>query len=206
MSSSTNSTRRAVLYHRVSTVDQDQAGARTELRQAAAARGLDVVLEVEETGSGARNDRPGLRQVLEMVRRHKADVVLVWKLDRFGRSVLDVLANIQELTRAGARFVAVTQGIDVSPDGDAVSRLVLTLLAAVAEFERDLIRERTRLGLSNARKKGVTLGRPPTHPAPDHSRVAALLAAGRSRRSIARELGVGEWAIRRMAGAAAKGK
>ena len=85
-----------------------------------------------------------------MTFRGDVDAVVVWKLDRWGRSALDVLANIQALADAGVRFVAVTQGLDVKPSGDAMSRLLLTVLAAVAEFERDLIRERTLLGLARA--------------------------------------------------------
>jgi hypothetical protein len=88
-------------------------------------------------------------------RRGKLDAAVVWKLDRFGRSALDVLANIQDLDAAGVRFIATTQGIDIRPGGDARSRLMRTMLAAVAEFERDLIRERTRLGIAKARATGL---------------------------------------------------
>src|SRR5947208_12543505 len=103
------------LYHRVSTRDQNRALARRELRQAAAARGLAIVLDVEETGSGARNNRPGLCRVMEAARKGQIAAVLVWKLDRFGRSSLDLLSNIRALTDGGVRFVAVTQGLDVRP-------------------------------------------------------------------------------------------
>ena len=136
---------KAALYHRVSTLDQDPALARHELREAAGRLGFEVVLDVEETGSGARNDRPGLKKLMEAARRGAIAAVVVWKLDRFGRSALDLLANIRELVEAhGVRFVAISQGIDVKPGGDAISRLLLTMLSGVAEFERDLIRERTK--------------------------------------------------------------
>lgn len=171
------------VYHRVSTTDQDPALARQELRAAAAARGLTVALEVEETGSGARNDRPGLQRVLAAARRGEVGAVLVWKLDRFGRSALDLLANVEALEREGVAFECVTQGISIRPGGDAVSRLLLTMLAGVATFERDLIIERTRLGLAKARAAGKTLGRP--RRTVDVERARRLQAEGRSIRAIA---------------------
>lgn len=151
-------------YHRVSTVDQDPTLARAELRAAAAARGVDLavdLVELEETASGGGNDRPQLAVLLELARRHLVTHVLVWKLDRFGRSALDVLHHVQQLERAGVTFVAITQGLEVGPDAGPMGRLVLTVLAAIAEFEREIIRERTRLGLAAARARGRTLGRPP---------------------------------------------
>jgi len=147
-------------YHRVSTRDQDPKLARLELRRAAASRGLRVVAAIEETGSGARNDRPGLRRVLELVTSGRVAAVLVWKLDRFGRSTLDVLANVEAINRAGATFIATTQGLEVGPRASAMGRVVLTVLAAVAELERETISERTRLGLQAARRRGRRPGRP----------------------------------------------
>jgi DNA invertase Pin-like site-specific DNA recombinase len=143
---------------------------------------------VEESASGAWNARPGLQRVIEAARLGQIDVVVVWKLDRWGRSSLDVLANIQALADAGVRFVAVSQGLDVKPHGDAMSRLMLTVLAAVAEFERDLIKERTVLGLARARRKGVVLGRP-KHKGPSPAKVHALRRQGKSWSVISNELG-----------------
>lgn len=196
---------RAALYHRASTLDQDPALARDQLRAAAAARGLKVALEVEETGSGARNDRPGLQRLMDAARRGQLDVVLVWKLDRFGRSALDLLANLRHLEDAGVRFVAVTQGIDLRPGGDSMSRLLVTMLAAVAEFERDLIRERTLLGVQKARRSGKRLGRPPARNAPAPDLVRKLRADGLSWVEIGRRLGCHEAAARRAAKAGAAG-
>ena len=186
---------RAALYHRCSTLDQNPALARDELHAAAARLGAEVTLDVEETGSGARNDRPGLQRVMDAARRGKLDVVLCWKLDRFGRSALDVLANIRDLDAAGVRFIATTQGIDIRPGGDAMSRLILGVLASVAEFERDLIRERTRLGMAKARQGGKRIGRPRV-PRPDPATVARLRAQGRSWSQIATDLGCSTWAAR----------
>jgi DNA invertase Pin-like site-specific DNA recombinase len=179
---------RAALYHRCSTLDQNPALARDELRAAAARLGAELVLDLEETGSGARNDRPGLQRLMEAARRGKLDAVLVWKLDRFGRSALDVLANIRDLDAAGVRFIATTQGIDIRPGGDAMSRLILGVLASVAEFERDLIRERTRLGMAKARASGKPIGRPQVA-RPDHADVARMRAERKSWRAISAALG-----------------
>jgi len=127
---------RAALYHRVSTTDQDPATARHELRAAATARGYTIAMEVEETGSGARNDRPGLQEVMSAARRSRIDAVLVWKLDRFGRSTLDLLGCIQQLVAAGVRFEAITQGLAIDPRRiDPTANLILGVLAAVSEFE-----------------------------------------------------------------------
>lgn len=188
--------KRAAIYHRVSTVDQDPGAARLELERAAAQRGYSVVLSIEETGSGANNDRPGLLELLAAARRGDLDAVLVWKLDRFGRSALDVLTQIRELETAGVRFVAITQGLDVQPGGDAMSRLLLSVLGAVAEFERDLIRERTRLGLERARARGERLGRPRARgPSPDLA-VHYKGAVGMSIREAAHVLRCSTWALR----------
>ncbi|HEX9052302.1 MAG TPA: recombinase family protein [Anaeromyxobacter sp.] len=174
-----------VTYHRVSTVDQNPTLARDELRAAATRLGGEVVLAIEEQGSGARNDRPGLQRVLDAARRGKLDAVVCWKLDRFGRSVLDVLANVRALEAAGVRFIVTTQGLGVRPGGDAMSRLILSVLASVAEFERDLIRERTRLGLRKARADGKRIGRPAVLAPATVAQAKRLRAAGQSWAQVA---------------------
>lgn len=151
---------RAALYHRVSTLDQNPEAAFHELEIAAKQRGAKVVVAMKEKGSGANNDRPGLQQILRDARRGYFDQVLVWKLDRFGRSALDLLANIRTLTNAGVGFAVITQGIELRPGGDAMTNLLITMLAAVAEFERELIGERTRAGMAHARRNGKHVGRP----------------------------------------------
>lgn len=172
---------KAALYHRVSTLDQDAKLARDELRGWARRHKARVVLDVEEKGSGANNDRPGLQRVLEAARAGKLDVVVVYKLDRWGRSALDVLTNLRELVEvAGVRFVASSQSLDVRPGaGDAMSRLLLQVLASVAEFERDLIRDRTKIGLARARKRGAQIGRKPV-PRPDVDVVREMMFARES--------------------------
>ncbi len=176
---------KAALYHRVSTNDQNRTLARRELRQAAAARGLRVVLDVEETGSGARNNRPGLRRVMEAARTGQIGAVLVYKLDRFGRSSLDLLSNIRALTDSGVRFISTSQGLDVQPDGNSMSQLILTVLSGVAEFERSLIVERTRLAARAARRAGKHWGRRPEG-GPEADQVRGLRARGASWSEIAK--------------------
>jgi DNA invertase Pin-like site-specific DNA recombinase len=194
-------TRRAALYHRVSTLDQNPTLARSELRASAKRLGFRIALDVEETGSGAQNDRPGFKRVLEAARLGKIDALLVYKLDRAGRSALDLLANIRELVEVhGVRFLVTSQGLDLKPGGDAISRLLMTVLAAVAEFERDLIRDRTRLGLAAARRRGVRLGRRPS-PGPSAAAVRARRSAGESWAQIAAAFGCSVGKARRLCAA-----
>ena len=187
----------AALYHRVSTTDQNPTLAHDELTAAAPARDMTVVLNVAETGSGVRNDRPGLARVLDAARRGQVKAVLVWKLDRFGRSALDLLANVRALEDAGCRFIAVTQGIDIRPGSDPMFRLFLTVLATVAELQREWLSERTRLGLDKARRTGKRLGRPLAANAPAGPDVRYLRAQGRSWGQIAHRLGCTPSAARR---------
>ena len=115
--------------------------------------------------------------------------MLGWKIDRFGRSALDLLANIRHLADAGVRFISVTQGLDIKPDGDPMSRLMLAMLSAVSEFELDI------MGLSAARKRGKTLGRPRS-PRPPQERAVALREAGKTWPQIAKDLDGSVWAAR----------
>jgi DNA invertase Pin-like site-specific DNA recombinase len=184
-------------YHRVSTLDQDPELAREELRTAATARGFEIVLEIEETGSGARNNRPGWQKVLQAARKGEIGAVIVWKLDRAGRSALDLMTNVEELGRCGVRFICATQGIDIKPDGDAISKLLLTMLSAVSEFERSLTRERTRLAIDQARKKGTRIGRPFTKMVPELAEIARLRSLGASWDSIAKTLNCSSSTARR---------
>lgn len=185
------------ICHRASTLDQDPTLARDELRAAAQMRGMKAMIEVEESGSGARNDRPGLQQVLDAARRGRVKAVLVHKLDRWGRSALDVLHNIRVLEEAGVEFVVTSQGLHIKPHGDAVSKLILGVLASVAEFERSLIVERTKLGLDKARRSGKRLGRPRKGNAPASATVIEMRAAGQSWSTIADTLGCTIAAVRR---------
>lgn len=188
--------KQCALYHRASTNDQDPTLAREELHRAASVRGLAVGLDIEETGSGARNDRPGLQRVMDAARRGQISAVLVHKLDRFGRSALDLLSNIRELEARGVEFICTSQGIHIRGDADPMSRLILTTLAGVAEFERSLIKERTKLGLARARAKGKRLGRP-GRPKPRRADVERLRSQGATWADIAQALGCSPTSARR---------
>ncbi len=147
---------RAAIYTRVSTADQSTDRQLRELRDYAKARGWEIVREAQETASGASQKRPLREDVLQMARTRAIDVVLVQALDRWGRSVQDLILTMAELETLGVAFV-VPGHIDMSTP---MGRMMAHLLSAVAEFERELIRERVRSGLANARAKGKRLGRP----------------------------------------------
>src|ERR1051326_944066 len=179
---------RVALYARVSTDDQSCEMQLLELREYTARRGWKVSREYVDTGwSGARSSRPELDRLGCDARLRRVDVVLVWKLDRWGRSVVDCVRGIQELDSLGIRFVAVTQNIDTDESNPA-SRLMLHLFAAFGEFERELIRERVVAGIRAAKIKGKSLGRPRRVFQRDEA--AALRAKGMSWRKIAAQLGV----------------
>jgi putative DNA-invertase from lambdoid prophage Rac len=130
-------------------------------------------------------------------RRREIDVVLVWRLDRWGRSVTDLLATLQELNHLGVGFVSLTEALDLTtPAGRAMAGL----LAIFAEFEREVLRERTRAGLAEARQNGKRLGRPET--AARHAdEIRKLHLAGISKSEIARRLQIGRTSVRRILGA-----
>jgi DNA invertase Pin-like site-specific DNA recombinase len=176
------------IYNRVSTSGQDPELAMADLRRAAQQRGYDVALEVAETGSGKRNDRPGLQRVLEAARRSEVSAVFVMRLDRFGRSSLDLLANIRTLSEAGVRFACVEQAIDVQPSGDPMGQLVLTVLAGVAQFEHAIIVDRVREGQRRAKARGVVFGRPRKR-GPSAADVRALRSQHKSWSEVATALG-----------------
>ncbi len=179
---------RIALYHRVSTIDQDPELADRELHEYAQRLGGEIVIDAKEQASGIWNGRPELQAVVEAARRRRVDIVVVWKLDRFGRSALDLLANIRVLEESRVRFVCITQGIDIKPNGDPVSRLLLTVMAGVAEFERSLIIDRTKLGLARAKALGKHIGRPKAA-GPESNAVVAMREAGKSWNEIARSCG-----------------
>src|SRR5713226_2579720 len=148
---------RAGLYARVSTHDQQTLPMQNRaLREYAARRGWLVVMQVREVGSGA-TQREAREKLLEAARRREIDVVLVWRLDRWGRSVTDLLATLQELEHLGVGFVSLTEALDLTTPA---SRAMAGLLAVFAEFEREILRERVRAGLVQARQNGKRLGRP----------------------------------------------
>lgn len=187
---------RAGLYARVSTTDQQTLPMQNRaLREYAARRGWAVAMHVREVSSGAV-ERKARQQLMEAARRREIDVVLVWRLDRWGRSVTDLLATLQELEHLGVGFVSLTEALDLTtPAGRAMAGL----LAIFAEFEREILRERTRAGLVQARLNGKRLGRPITarlHAA----EIRKLYRAGLAKAEIARRLQIGRTSVRRILG------
>src|SRR3989440_8296293 len=187
---------RVGLYARVSTEDQQTIPLQIRaMREYAARRGWSIVLQVKEIGSGA-SQRERREKLLEAARRREIDVVLVWRLDRWGRSVTDLLATLQELEHLGVGFVSLTEALDLTtPAGRAMAGL----LAVFAEFEREIMRERVRAGLAHARQNGQRLGRPLT--AARHApEIRKLHRAGVSKAEIARRLEIGRTSVRRILG------
>ena len=185
---------RAGLYARVSTNDQQTLAMQSRaMREYAARRGWTIALQVREVNSGAAR-REAREKLLDAARRREIDLVLVWRLDRWGRSVTDLLSTLQELEHLGVGFVSLTEALDLTtPAGRAMAGL----LAIFAEFEREILRERTRAGLAHARKNGKRLGRPAT--ATVHaSEVWKLHHAGISKSEIARQLKIGRTSVRRI--------
>ncbi len=185
---------RAGLYARVSTHDQKTLPMQNRaLRDYAARRGWTIVMQVKEVGSGAAQ-REAREKLLEAARRREIDGVLVWRLDRWGRSVPDLLATLQELEHLGVGFVSLTEALDLTtPAGRAMAGL----LAVFAAFEREILQERVRAGLAHARQNGKRLGRPQTA-ALQSGPVRKLYRAGVSKAEIARRLHIGRTSVRRI--------
>ncbi len=195
---------KVALYTRVSTPDQNPELQLQELRDYAARQGWEVVEPYQDVISGTKARRPGLDRLMADARLRKFDSVLVWKLDRFGRSLVECLNSIQALDGYGVRFIAVTQALDTDQRNPA-SRLLVHVLAATAEFERSLILERSQAGQARYRrdyeagKVGKTVhsrsgkNLPPHRPKKifDREEVVRLRRQGFSLRQIAESLNLG---------------
>ena len=184
----------SALYARVSTQDQQTLPMQNRaMREYAARRGWAIAMQVKEVGSGALQ-RQRREKVIEAARRREIDVVLVWRLDRWGRSVTDLLDTLQELEHLGIGFVSLTEALDLTtPAGRAMA----ALLAVFAAFEREILGERVRAGLAHARQNGKRLGRPLTG-ALHADQVRKLRRAGTSKSEIARRLNIGRTSVRRI--------
>jgi DNA invertase Pin-like site-specific DNA recombinase len=148
-----------LIYTRVSTTDQSVASQLSEIRPYVAARGWVVAGEFTDKASGTRARRDGLDEMLERVALGGIDAIVVYKLDRLGRSIINVVELVKALAAEGVAVIAITQGIDTR-EGSPTGRMVLNLMAVFAEFERDMIRERTVAGLNAAKMRGKVLGKP----------------------------------------------
>ena len=190
--------KRAAIYVRVSTDRQTVENQLRELRQIAERRGWEVVKEYDDagiSGSKARNDRPGLDEMLKDAQRRRFDVVMAWAIDRLGRSLIDLLGTIQQLETCGVDLYLDQQAIDTTtPTG----RLMFQITGAFAEFERSMIRQRIRAGLRRAVEAGKQLGRPKIDPALE-KRIQSQLRAGKGMLAIAKALGVGTSTVQRIA-------
>lgn len=193
---------RAAIYARVSTSNngQDPRMQTREIREYCERRAWQVAGEYVDAGvSGAKDSRPELNRLIADAHGRRFDAVVVWKFDRFARSVSHLLRALETFNALGIAFVSLSEQIDTTtPTG----RMIFTVLGAVAELERSLIAERVKAGLRNARAKGRHLGRPRV--AVDAGRVATLRAEGRSWRAVACEVGVSERSIRRTASTCGK--
>ncbi len=148
------------IYARVSTADQNCASQLKELRDYVARRGWVNAGEYVDSGfSGSKTSRPALDKLMSDAAKRKFDCVVVYKIDRFGRSVLNLNQQLAALTSYGVRFIAASQSLDTD-QSNPTSRLLLQILASVAEFEREMIRERTLMGIQAARANGKIVGRP----------------------------------------------
>jgi DNA invertase Pin-like site-specific DNA recombinase len=189
---------RAALYARVSTAGQQSVPAQLEaLREYAGRRGWTVALEVSDVGSGAKT-RPKREALMAAARARTVDVIAVAKLDRWGRSLADLVTSMQELTHLGVGFVSVSDGIDLTtPAGRALAGM----LSVFAAFERDLIVERVRSGMSHARRHGTRSGKAIGRPATIAARVTEirdLENKGLSMAAIARQLKIGYASVHRV--------
>jgi DNA invertase Pin-like site-specific DNA recombinase len=149
----------AGIYVRVSTADQTTAAQESELKRYAERRGWKIFKVYADRGqSGAKTSRPALDELMKDVRRMRLDVVLVWKFDRFARSLKHLIAALEEFKERRVEFVSCTEQIDTST---SLGKCFFQIVGAIGEFERDLIRERVKAGLRHARDEGKRLGRPP---------------------------------------------
>ena len=178
---------RVGLYARVSTLNgQDPEMQLSELREYAARRGWTVSGEYVDHVSGSKESRPELNRLTVDAHRRAFDAVLVWKIDRYGRSLKHLVNALADLNAYGVAFISFRDNLDLStPSG----RLMFQIIGAMAEFERSLIQERVRAGLRNARAKGKRLGRPSVKV--DAAEIARLRSQGIGWRAVASQLGVG---------------
>jgi DNA invertase Pin-like site-specific DNA recombinase len=184
---------RVAIYARVSTLNgQHPEMQLAELREYAARRSWRVVDEYVDQGvSGSKESRPALNRLMTDAHRRRFEAVLVWKIDRFGRSLKHLVNALADLDSYGVAFISLRDNLDLTtPTG----RLMFQVVGAMAEFERALIQERVRCGLKNARANGKTLGRP--RRVVDRDCILRMKADGTSLREIATKLGVGYGTIR----------
>src|SRR5271168_3342076 len=167
---------RAAIYARVSTKDQSCEMQMRDLRAYCAARGFTIIREYIDIGeSGAKDSRPELNELMADARKRKFDSIVVWRFDRFARSTKHLLLALEEFRSLGIQFISYQENIDTS---SALGQALFTIVSAVAQLERDLIRERVTAGIRNARANGKKLGRPMRAVDPD--RILEMRAEGQT--------------------------
>ena len=186
--------KRVAIYSRVSTHDQQTLP--MQIRKCSdfvRSRGWRVTEKIKEVGSGAVK-RPERERLLVLCRKREVDVVIVWKLDRWGRSVSDVVSTLQELQDLGVKFVSVTEALDFTT---AMGRAMGNLLAVFSEFEREMISERVKAGIAQAKAKGIKIGRPSTVQ-DKKEEILELWKETKNKSFIASKLGVSRRSISRI--------
>src|SRR5450631_4569698 len=180
------------IYARVSTKDQSCELQVRDLRTYCTARGFDLLRECVDVGqSGANDSRPELNKLMDDARKRQFDAVVCWRFDRFARSTKHLLSALEEFRSLGIQFISYQENIDTS---SALGQALFTIVSAVAQLERYLIRERVSAGIRNARGNGKVFGRPKS--TIDRERILELKARGQSLRQIAANLGVGYGTVR----------
>lgn len=193
--------KRAALYLRVSTLDQNPETQGLDLRQLARQRGLEIVHEYVDHGiSGARTRRPGLDQLMADARRGRFDVVVVWACDRLARSTRHFLEVLDELNRLNIEFLSFRENLDT---GGPLGRAVVIIISAIAELERNLIIERVRAGMRRAKLEGRHIGRKPLDL--DQQAIIRDRARGMSLSNLARTYRTSRTTIRRILSGVPKG-
>ncbi len=185
--------KRAVLYMRVSSLDQHPESQLLDLRMMAAQRGYEVVREYTDKISGTRAKRPGLDQLLYDAHRGQFDVLLVWAFDRLARSVKHFLEVLDELTHLQIEFISFRENVDTS---GPLGRAMIVIIGAIAELERNLIVERVRAGMRRAKLEGRRLGRPPLNV--DHDALLRDRQRGQSLTQIAKAHGISRASVVRL--------
>jgi DNA invertase Pin-like site-specific DNA recombinase len=183
---------RIAIYARVSTKDQSCELQLRDLRAYCAAKGVEKIHEYVDVGqSGAKDSRPELNKLMDNARKRQFDAIVVWRFDRFARSTKHLLLALEEFRSLGIQFISYQENIDTS---SALGQALFTIVSAVSQLERDLIRERVTAGIRNARASGKMLGRPKN--TVDRNDILRLKAQGLSLRKIAERLGVGYGTVR----------
>jgi len=186
--------KRVGIYARVSTKDQTAENQLLDLRKYCQARGWAIVGEFVDNGiSGTKENRPQLKEILTLAKRRKIDVLLVWRFDRFARSLPHLINTLEDLRARGIEFISYQEGIDTST---AQGRMFFGIVASIAEFERSIIVERIHSGLRRAKENGIQLGRPAL--VKDNEKAFRLRQEGQSIREIGATMGIGKSTVARL--------